>query len=252
MVLPRYTLGFLLLYSLDRRGQSCLAATARPAYSNATEEIDLPEALKGRSLPRPVKGIQRHQLAPGSVVDLMVDVGEVIEISLVGNPTTGYSWQDADRRRRRAAAAAAGGRSSELAADPEAPHRSQGGQETLSKNGLEGPPADVAWHAPPVTGAGHYILALQVNPHPLGYVGTGGIYYFYYQALRPGSCQLRFAYTRPWEHVPIPEEHYARANVRVHSTTAAAADDGGGGGREKAERVELPEDSSGHQMYVMS
>ncbi|EEQ97640.1 hypothetical protein Pmar_PMAR007490 [Perkinsus marinus ATCC 50983] len=186
-----------------------------------------------------MQGIVRHQLAPGSVVNLTANVGEVIEVSLVGNPTTGYSWQDADRRGSIEVQTSTG---SQPGAHPE---NSDSGHETIvSKNGLERRlSSSSSFTVENASMVVRYLAQVfKVNPHPLGYVGTGGIYYFYYQAVRPGYCQLRFVYTRPWEHVPIPEEHYARVNIRVLDTTINGTE---------VERVQLPEDSTASQMYIV-
>ncbi|EER20457.1 conserved hypothetical protein [Perkinsus marinus ATCC 50983] len=132
----------------------------------------------------------RNQLTPGSVVNLTVNVGEVIEISLVGNPSTGYTWQDADH--------------------PEAEGSTQAEATQGSSNNIDDPSRVV----------GFLTQDYKADPHPEGFVGSGGTHHFYYQALNPGDCQARFVYTRPWEHASVREEDYTRANLRVSDDAA--------------------------------
>jgi len=38
-----------------------------------------------------------------------------------------------------------------------------------------------------------------VNQHPPGFVGVGGMYTFKFKALKAGNAKIGFSYGRPWE-----------------------------------------------------
>ncbi|KAF4677427.1 hypothetical protein FOL47_001639 [Perkinsus chesapeaki] len=213
----------------------CLASPSLP--SNITVEegsVPLPDVLKSHTLPKPLEGVLKVQLAPAAVINLTANVGDIVEISLVGNPTTGYSWEDADRRwltsngggierRSLGAVRLVGGGAGRQVVSGKGPEEREGSSEILE----------------------YLAKVYKVNPHPVGYVGTGGIYYFYYQALRPGSCQLRFVYTRPWEHIPIPEQDCAGVNVVVHNRTTPPPPPPASAEGDSKWIVQLPEEEKG-------
>ena len=60
----------------------------------------------------------------------------------------------------------------------------------------------------------------EVNPHPEGMVGVGGVETFTFTAVAPGKTEIALGYARPWEKDKEPAQSF-KATVVVEAATAA-------------------------------